>query len=109
MSMNSLKTWFFGHSHRRMRLRRIGDLVLIATDGILEVRAEAKRGFRLNDSVEVSGLEFGVEAIGRLLEANSTMPLPQLAERILKETRAFGKQFDDQTLLLVRRTAATLG
>ena len=45
-------------------------------------------------------------AMGRLVEANSMMPLPELAELILKETRSFGKQFDDQTLLLVWRTAA---
>jgi serine phosphatase RsbU (regulator of sigma subunit) len=86
----------------------VGDLVLIATDGILEVRGEVKTKHRLglHGAAEVLSPEFGVEAMGRLLEANSAMALPELAAVILDAARAYGKQFDDQTLLLVRRTAA---
>jgi serine phosphatase RsbU (regulator of sigma subunit) len=72
------------------------DLVLIATDGILEVTGAAK---------SLRGNEFGVEALERLLVRQIEDPLPALASAILAGVRNYGKQLDDQTLLLVRRRA----
>jgi serine phosphatase RsbU (regulator of sigma subunit) len=74
-----------------------GDIVLIATDGILEVTSElrAKRG-----------VEFGVETLEALVAEHADRPLPELAATILTTVRQYGRQLDDQTLLLVRRSAA---
>jgi hypothetical protein len=71
-----------------------GDLIVIATDGILEVSSAAK---------EHRGVEFGVESLKKLIEEGSGLPLAELADRILQSVRRYGKQLDDQTLLLVRR------
>ena len=73
-----------------------GDVVLIATDGILEVTGEAKA---------LHGVEFGIEALERLLVRQIADPLPVLAAAILAGVRSYGRQLDDQTLLLVRRRA----
>jgi hypothetical protein len=67
-----------------------GDLLVVATDGILEV-------------CNKPGEEFGVERLKEVIERNATDPLPALAEKILAEARSFGSQFDDQTILIVRR------
>jgi len=67
-----------------------GDVVLIATDGILEVTSSR-------------GVEFGVEGLEAVVAASSDLPLPEMAAAILRKVRTYGKQFDDQTLLLVRR------
>jgi hypothetical protein len=66
-----------------------GDLLVVATDGILEVSNKA-------------GVEFGAEKLMQIVGANATDPLPQLAQKVLDSARAFGSQFDDQTILLVR-------
>jgi hypothetical protein len=68
------------------------DVVLVATDGIYEVS---------------SGLdvEFGIDALELLLAQHARRPLPELAALILAAVRKYGKQVDDQTLLLVRKTA----
>ncbi len=70
-----------------------GDLALVATDGIIEVCSS-------------KGVEFGIENLETLLMAEAKLPLSDLAASILKAVRAYGKQLDDQTLLLVRRLAA---
>ena len=76
-----------------------GDLVVIATDGILEVNArERSKG-------DEAGAEFGSGALERLVSEQAGLPLPELAASILKKVRSYGKQLDDQTLLLVRRRA----
>jgi hypothetical protein len=67
-----------------------GDLVVVATDGILEV---ANKG----------GAEYGVERLKDVIAANARDALPELAGKILAAARGFGRQFDDQTILLVRR------
>jgi hypothetical protein len=67
-----------------------GDLLVVATDGILEV-------------AKSSGEEFGVERLKEVIAANADDALPELAGKILAAVRAFGRQFDDQTILLVRR------
>jgi hypothetical protein len=66
-----------------------GDLFVVATDGVLEV-------------ADKSGEEFGVERLNDIIAAGPQDPLPQLAARILTAARGFGRQLDDQTLLLVR-------
>jgi sigma-B regulation protein RsbU (phosphoserine phosphatase) len=66
-----------------------GDLLVVATDGILEV-------------ADKRGDEFGVERLNDLIAAGPQDPLPQLATRILNAAGSFGRQLDDQTLLLVR-------
>ena len=65
------------------------ELLVIATDGILE-------------ACNKSGEEFGVERLEQAIAANAAAALPELAEKILGEARAFGKQVDDQTILLIR-------
>jgi serine phosphatase RsbU (regulator of sigma subunit) len=66
-----------------------GDLFVVATDGILEV-------------ADKHGEEFGVGRLNDAISAGPEDPLPQLAARILTAARSFGRQLDDQTLLLVR-------
>jgi phosphoserine phosphatase RsbU/P len=66
-----------------------GDLLVVATDGILEV-------------ADKQGEEFGVERLKDVIAANANDLLPQLADKILTTARAFGRQFDDQTILIVR-------
>jgi sigma-B regulation protein RsbU (phosphoserine phosphatase) len=67
-----------------------GDLLIVATDGILEVG---------NKSEE----EFGLERLKSVIAANTQAPLADLAGQILGAAQAFGKQVDDQTILIVRR------
>ncbi len=66
-----------------------GDLLVVATDGILEVSNKGEE-------------EFGVERVKDVVAANTCVPLADLAQRILDATQAFGKQLDDQTILIVR-------
>jgi len=67
-----------------------GDLVAVATDGVLEV-------------CNREGEEFGIERVERAIEADARGGLEGLAGTILEGARGFGKQVDDQTLLLIRR------
>jgi len=66
-----------------------GDLLVVATDGILEACSK-------------DGEEFGIERVKDVISANAHVPLADLAEQILNTARAFGKQLDDQTILIVR-------
>jgi serine phosphatase RsbU (regulator of sigma subunit) len=66
-----------------------GDLLVVATDGILEVS-------------DKSGEEFGTERLKAVIAANAKVPVAELAKRILGAAAAFGKQSDDQTILIVR-------
>jgi serine phosphatase RsbU (regulator of sigma subunit) len=66
-----------------------GDLFVVATDGILEV---ADKG----------GQEFGIERLETVIASGPRDPLPKIATRILTAARSFGRQLDDQTILLVR-------
>ena len=65
------------------------DLFVVATDGILEV-------------ADKHGGEFGIDRLNDVIAAGPQDPLPQLASRILTAARSYGRQLDDQTLLLVR-------
>ena len=71
-----------------------GDLVVIATDGILEVNSKER---------SAKSAEFGVGALEMLVSDGAGLPLHELAASILQSVRSYGKQLDDQTLLLVRR------
>ncbi len=66
-----------------------GDLIVVATDGILEV-------------ADKRGEEFGIERLNTLIAAGARDALPHLATKILDAARGYGRQLDDQTLLLVR-------
>jgi serine phosphatase RsbU (regulator of sigma subunit) len=67
-----------------------GDLLIAMTDGILEAS---------NKNEE----EFGPDRLQDLIAVHSEDSLPVLADAILSAARAFGKQTDDQTLLMIRR------
>lgn len=67
-----------------------GDLLIAVTDGILEASNE-------------SDDEFGLDRLQAVIANHATDSLPALADAILNAVRAFGKQIDDQTLLLIRR------
>jgi len=78
---------------RRLTMKT-GDLVVIATDGILEVNASEKAEH---------GTEFGAASLEKLMMEKANLPLQELAALILRRVRSYGKQLDDQTLLLIRR------
>jgi len=67
-----------------------GDLIVVATDGILEVCDKSQE-------------EFGIERLKAVIVTNANAPAAELAECILTAASAFGKQPDDQTILIVRR------
>lgn len=67
----------------------VGDLFVVATDGILEV-------------ADKTGDEFGIERLNGVIASAPHDSLPQLATRILNAARSYGQQLDDQTILLVR-------
>jgi len=66
-----------------------GDLLVIATDGVLEVERSG-------------GEEFGPERLEALVRGEQHPDLSVLAQKILDAANSFGKQTDDQTLLLIR-------
>ncbi len=75
----------------RMQMER-GDMVVVATDGVLEVS-------------DKRGEEFGVERLEKTIAEHAQAALPELAAKILEAAQGFGKQIDDQTILLIRRMA----
>ena len=79
------KPWLLRPSTRWTHSRAV-----VETDGILEV-------------VNKDGEEYGVERLEDVIAANATVALPELAGKIFAAVRAFGRQFDDQTVLIVRR------
>ena len=78
-----------GFGGERMQMER-GDVVVVATDGVLEVS-------------DKQGEEFGVEGLEQTIAEYATAALPELAAKILEAAQTFGKQTDDQTILLIRR------
>ena len=66
-----------------------GDVFIFFTDGISELE---------NGRDE----EFGVARLERLVLQYASQPLAWIWERIQQETRQFGAQVDDQTILLIR-------
>lgn len=69
-----------------------GDLLVIATDGILE-------------TCNPKDHEFGIAGLESCITPDANAPLPQIAGDVLKAVSAWGKQEDDQTLLIVRCVA----
>lgn len=67
-----------------------GDMIAVATDGVLEVCNPA-------------GEEFGMDRVQAAVAREPHGPLEAIADNLLKNTQAFGRQEDDQTVLLVRR------
>ena len=70
-----------------------GDILLLLTDGITEVS-------------DRRGKELGVDAIKAGLVEGAELPLPELFQKLRGMALRFGKQQDDQTMLLVRRCNA---
>jgi phosphoserine phosphatase RsbU/P len=70
-----------------------GDVLLLVTDGLLEV-------FDRKDE------EFGLGGVSAVLREHGRLPLTDLAGRIRTAALAHGPQADDQTLLLIRRPKA---
>jgi serine phosphatase RsbU (regulator of sigma subunit) len=68
---------------------RPGDVLVVATDGLLEAE-------------DAKGEAFGLERLSSVLLENLTAPLDQIAERIRSISRSAYRQLDDQTLLLIR-------
>ena len=66
-----------------------GDLLVVATDGILEACNKAQE-------------EFGIDRLKAVIFESARAPLAEIAAKILEAARAFGKQVDDQTILIVR-------
>jgi sigma-B regulation protein RsbU (phosphoserine phosphatase) len=69
-----------------------GDVLLIATDGILE-------------ATDKSGAEFGMDRLEKLFAEMRSQPLTSIAAKIHSELSTSFTQDDDQSLLLVRMTA----
>lgn len=69
---------------------RQGDILLLLTDGITEVAGQDEA-------------ELGVDPIKAGLRQWADLPLPEVFGNIRELALRFGKQLDDQTMLLVRR------
>jgi phosphoserine phosphatase RsbU/P len=67
-----------------------GDILLLLTDGITEV-------------FDQRGNEMGIEPVKVALRKGAGLPLPALFKDIRETALHFGRQQDDQTMLLVRR------
>lgn len=66
-----------------------GDVLLLLTDGLTEV-------------FDKNGNEMGIEPVKDALKQSATQDLDQLSAGIRKVALNFGKQADDQTMLIVR-------
>jgi hypothetical protein len=69
---------------------RPGDILLLLTDGISEVSNK-------------TGAELGLEPLKSRLQRWSGLPLPEIFHNLRQVSLQFGKQEDDQTMLLVRK------
>ena len=71
-----------------------GDLLCVYTDGVTE-------------AVDERDEEFGLERLSRLVRKGASRPVRELCDEVLAAVADFARgmpQYDDQTLLLVRRT-----
>jgi serine phosphatase RsbU (regulator of sigma subunit) len=68
-----------------------GDVLLLLTDGFSEV-------------FDAKGVELGMEPVKNAFLEAADKPLPEIFERLRNLSLSFGKQDDDQTVLLVRCT-----
>ncbi len=69
-----------------------GDILVLLTDGFTEV-------------FDQHGDERGVEPLKSDLRQSADLPLPRLFAKLREASLRFGKQEDDQTMLLIRRLA----
>ena len=69
-----------------------GDVLLLLTDGFSEV-------------FNGHGAELGIDPLKQEFQKVADRPLPEIFDRLRKLSLSFGRQDDDQTLLLVRCTA----
>jgi sigma-B regulation protein RsbU (phosphoserine phosphatase) len=67
-----------------------GDIAVLLTDGLTEAANENEE-------------EYGLERVKQQVTKHSEESLKVLCEMLLAEARKFGKQMDDQSVLLVRR------
>jgi sigma-B regulation protein RsbU (phosphoserine phosphatase) len=67
-----------------------GDIAVLLTDGLTEAASENEE-------------EYGLERVKQQVTKHSGESLKVLCEMLLGEARKFGKQMDDQSVLLVRR------
>jgi sigma-B regulation protein RsbU (phosphoserine phosphatase) len=67
-----------------------GDIAVLLTDGLTEAANENEE-------------EYGLERVKQQVTKHSRESLKDLCEMLLGEARKFGKQMDDQSVLLVRR------
>ncbi len=77
-----------------VRTMEPGDLLAVYTDGLTE-------------AVDGADQEFGLERLAREVEQRRNLPVVQVCDEILAQVADFAEgmpQYDDQTLLLVRRT-----
>ncbi|MGA7158286.1 MAG: PP2C family protein-serine/threonine phosphatase [Acidobacteriaceae bacterium] len=79
---------FAGYQTRSINVAP-GDLLVAATDGILETCGK-------------DDVEFGAEGLERLASAHTNIPLATLAQKIFATVAKIGPQDDDRTLLLIR-------
>jgi serine phosphatase RsbU (regulator of sigma subunit) len=68
-----------------------GDILALLTDGLPEV-------------TDANDEEFGLERIGEIMARNAEGSLADLAETLFAAVRRYGRQTDDETLVLVRAT-----
>ena len=68
---------------------RPGDLFLMVTDGLTEVTNSEKE-------------EFGLERLEKIVCENASRPVEDLFQEILRQVQTFGRQRDDETLLIIR-------
>jgi len=66
-----------------------GDILALLTDGLPEVE-------------DANSEQFGLERIGKLVAGNADASLADLTEMLFAAVRQFGRQTDDETLVLVR-------
>lgn len=81
---------FEGVQYETARVRfGLGDLFVITTDGVLEVENRA-------------GEEFSMSRLADVVRVNATAQAEHLVQAIVKAAQGFGKQKDDQTILVLR-------
>jgi hypothetical protein len=72
-----------------------GDLFVLASDGILDV-------------TNYEGEEFGLSRLGEIVYRSIAKPLPDIYEAVTETVRQYGRQEDDQSLLLARVVGSTV-
>ena len=81
---------FEGVRYETARVRYgVGDVFVITTDGVLEVENAA-------------GEEFSASRLAGIVQRSETLRPEQTVEAMVKAVQSFGKQRDDQTILVLR-------